>query len=147
MTAADEREALVGLQLASERFVASDGYMSVGVRTNEEAADLVQAAGFHLTTSTTVQSVATSDELAELYADVGTMQVYPHLSVIDADGRPWIIWDTEDGDFLASSLPMEDDDEHPNSWSRVQVDGLVFPVTVLRPHLATPADPTADGVS
>ncbi len=134
MTAAEEQEVLsdaVGMWVGKDREPAKHA----GIVNS------VQAAGFHLTTSATVQSVATSDDLAELYADVGTMQVHPHLSVIDADGRPWIIWDTEDGDFLASSLPMEDDDEDPNSWSRVQVDGLVFPVTVLHPHPTPPTDP------
>lgn len=40
-TEQEDRDALIGLQLASARFIASDGYPSIGVRTNEEAADLV----------------------------------------------------------------------------------------------------------
>lgn len=43
---ADEREALVALQLATHSERMSDGYPSVVVRSNEEAADIVLAAGW-----------------------------------------------------------------------------------------------------
>lgn len=42
----DEREALIALKLASFSKRMSDGYPSIIMRTNEEAADLVLAAGF-----------------------------------------------------------------------------------------------------
>lgn len=42
----EEREALIGLNLASYPAVMSDGYSSAVIRTNEEAADIVIAAGF-----------------------------------------------------------------------------------------------------
>lgn len=42
----DEREALVALELASFSKVMSDGYPSLVYRTNEQAADVVLAAGF-----------------------------------------------------------------------------------------------------
>lgn len=42
----DEREALIALGLASYSKIMSDGYPSGVMRTNEEAADLVLAAGF-----------------------------------------------------------------------------------------------------
>ena len=42
----DEREALIGLRLASYPKRMSDGHLSVVVRANEEAADVVLAAGF-----------------------------------------------------------------------------------------------------
>lgn len=42
----EDREALIALGLASVRFIAGDGYPSTAIRTNEEAADAVLAAGF-----------------------------------------------------------------------------------------------------
>lgn len=43
----DEREALIGLKLGSYTKRMPDGYPSLIMRTNEEAADVVLAAGFH----------------------------------------------------------------------------------------------------
>lgn len=43
----DEREALIGLKLGSYSKRMPDGYPSLIMRTNEEAADVVLAAGFH----------------------------------------------------------------------------------------------------
>ncbi len=40
----DLRDVLVAAQLATEIFVASDGFRSLGVRSNEEAADVALAA-------------------------------------------------------------------------------------------------------
>lgn len=43
---ADDREALIGLSLATKQYVAGDGLPAMKVRTNEQAADLVLDAGF-----------------------------------------------------------------------------------------------------
>ena len=42
----DEHKSLVELRLATEVFTDTDGLRSVRVRTNEDAADIVLAAGF-----------------------------------------------------------------------------------------------------
>jgi hypothetical protein len=47
----EQREALIALRLATHSKMMSDGYLSIVVRSNEEAADLVLDAGFHRTST------------------------------------------------------------------------------------------------
>jgi len=80
-------------------------------------------------------TVATVGELYEVVLDGSR-------AVKGADKRTWFVWESDDGELLASSYPDEDasPEDDWRGWGRVDAESLSYPLTLLHEHPAPEPD-------
>lgn len=81
-------------------------------------------------TPRTVKAVEDADSLTDAYVEHVNESPTPYLHIRDIAGRPWLVWESEAGDMLATSWPDEDD-ATPGASRALDIESLGYPVTVL----------------